>query len=214
MLEWFHWPDRLTLLWSLIAPTAAALALTHVARRSKVGAAGLTVLILAGALGEHSFAHRGPPAEWRPAPTEGTLLLRDHPHPGAVFDVPLNGRGHMSQTHLEAQLTHGRPTRAHPFLDHLVATPADPSALAVRDNGALRWLTAVHPRSPVPSGHLTAADLDGLHAQGFGWIVLHGGVLPPGLSAAVNTEIESILGNPTLRVGAWQAWALGPTAAE
>ena len=40
VLEWFHWPDRLTLLWSLIAPTAAALALTHVARRSKVGGRG------------------------------------------------------------------------------------------------------------------------------------------------------------------------------
>lgn len=209
LLSWFHWPDRLTVAWSLAAPVAAALAVSRLARWRTAAGVLAGAVLLGSALAEHVLANRGPFAEVALAPSEGTLWLADQPGEGAVFDLPLNGRGRMSQAHLLAQLSHGRPTRAHPFLDHLVALPADPAALALRDNGALQWLVSVHPRAPRPSGRLDPAELDALHGAGFDWIVLHGGVLPAEREAEVAAALEAALGPPAQRLPRWRAWRLG-----
>ncbi len=211
ILDWFHWPDRLTVPWSLLAPVAAALAVTAARRRAgRAAAVLLGLLLLGGALAEHAAAQRGPPAAWRPQPRPSATWLRDQPGSGAVFDLPLNGRGHMSQSHLVDQLTHGRPTRAHPFLDHLVVSPADPAALPLRDNTALRWLSAVHPRSPRPAGPLDPAALAGLGAAGFDWIVLHETALPAPLAAELSAALAAALGPPVHRTAGAAIWSFDP----
>lgn len=210
LLSWFHWPDRLTLGWSLVAPVAAALAVTRLSRWRPMAGVISGAVFLGGAVLEHGLANRGPFAEVALAPSEGTLWLAAQPGDGAVFDLPLNGRGRMSQAHLLAQLSHGRPTRAHPFLDHLVALPADPTALALRDNRALQWLVSVHPRAPQPSAPLEPTELAALHAAGFDWIVLHGGVLPAQREAEIAVALETALGPPAHALTRWRAWRVGP----
>ena len=198
VLGWFHWPDRLLVVWSLAAAVAAAALVERVPKLPILAA----VVVLAAALFEQR--ERWP---------RGIFELQDHPGAawlaegeGVVLDLPIQPKPQHHLRYMILQMEHGRPIVFNMVLDHL----SDPRLRErVEVDPVLSWFRRLMDRDKPEAADFAPEDFAGLHAQGVRHIVLHRAGWPPDRWQLGSVALERALGEPALRVGPeWTAWTL------
>ncbi len=200
VLGWFHWPDRLLVIWSLAAATCCALAVERLPRLwMALAAAGVLV---GDALIEQQ--DRWP---------RGIFALQDHPGSawlaegeGVVLDLPIQPEPQNHLRYMLLQVQHGRPIVFNMVLDHL----SDPTlASRVDADPVLSWFRTLMDRDKPEAVVFDLEDFSGLRADGVRDIVLHRQGWPPDRWQLASVVLEKSLGEPEMRVGPeWTAWSL------
>jgi hypothetical protein len=197
LMGWFHWPDRPLLAWSVAAPVAAA-AVIDAARRLPHKLASLAALLLAAlfvgdAVVETRQTRRWPDARYSLPASGGMVWLGRDPHPGAVLDLPWQGRGNFTVDYTANQLVHGRPIHFGLLPERL--TGVDQSAF-IAQVPLLLWIEAAEGGAVAAAPALSEGELAWLSAQGFGWLNLRGPGVDPQLAAQLAQSVEAALGPP------------------
>lgn len=201
-LRWFHWPDRIVSVWGIAGAAATGVSVTRLSTRRRLQW-GLVAAALALAAVRVAHTGRWPVGRFVLPESDSWVELREDETPGAVYDLPLRGRGVSGYAGALAQIQHGRPVRSYggvPWLLPDAEAPFAPPGFAV----------ALDPRRPVPELTVTDADRRALNDAGFGFLVLR---RPDGGArwyAAALSALTAELGPPRYRDPAlgWSCWAL------
>ncbi len=205
VLGWFHTPQRLLVVWTLLVPVVGGLLVSRLRQRAGRGVAVAVGLVLLAAAGDQALRLRLLPPQVRTlGPDAVTHALADVEGPGAVLDLPVVEPGEASVAYQTAQIHHGRPIPYQATLPML--TPARAAeVMAWTQLSALASGTGV-----VPDEALLQRDLAGLRARGVRFVVVHQRVASPRAASA----LQQALGPPAFSAPGKLAWDLGPLPEE
>jgi len=202
LLGWFHWPDRLLVVFNLAAPLTAALVIDRVARRRRRTAAALAVAAVLVTGAERHHQQLWPFGGFALAPHDGALALSELPS-GAVLDLPRQPDPVHHLRYQLIQMQHG-----HPIVHDMILSHLGPS-VAPATGALMRWFVdLMGPIAPEPLA-LDAEMVAELQEQGVGYVVLHKDGWPLERWALARRVLADGLGTPTLRQGdGWLCWEL------
>ncbi len=206
LLGWFHWPDRLLALWSLVAVAAAGLALERLQRWRRLAAYIAATVVVVAAWAEGWHAQRLPRGGFRVPPHEQALALAQAPEEGAVLDLPMHPQPEHHLRYQLIQLRHQRPLLFNMVLSHL-----RPGAVRERvlQEPLLDWFLALMEGPPRAPRAFEAHELEGLRAAGFRYVVLHKAGWPQRRWRQGRQVLLTSLGEPWLQRGEdWICWRL------
>jgi len=192
VLGWYHWPDRVMLLWPLALAPAVALLIARLARWRRAVGLGLALLVV-GRWG--MVAHESAPEGKFALPADPAVRqLADVEGSGAVLDLPVDTSPQSVLRYQMFQTQHGRPLLLHSFPNHLHYGEA-----AVLASPIVRWSRgAVGP----------APDVSGLRAAGVGFVTLHKPWMRGPQFGRARQALKDALGPPLLESPQWACWAL------
>ena len=206
VLGWFHTPQRLLALWSLVVPVAAGLAVSALRARAGLGPSVVASLLLIAVAADHGHRAGLLPLSARNLSADAVhRALAAADGPGAVLDLPAVDPGEDAVAYQTAQIFHGRAIPYQATLPMLTRARK-------RDVVAGSALAASATLgTPVQAGAAFAADLSALRAQGVRFVVVHERFVPGAVRDALGIALRDALGPPMARAGGRVAWDLGPT---
>lgn len=211
VLGWFHWPDRLLCVWSIVSAASVGVCFDRVGiytTRRKILSVFYCVAVVFFAARFLLAGDLPPRGEYELPARRAAVELGWRPEQAAVLDLPIQPDRAQHLSYQLEQLAHGRPVLFNMVLSHL----ADPGLeQVVQQEPLLAWFAALMgPRAP-DARVFTPADLAGLRARGFGFVVLHKRGWPAARWRRGYEALHQSLGDPLLRDrDEWICWSLPP----
>jgi hypothetical protein len=204
---WFHWPNRLFVVWCLVGAAAAGRMVTW---SSEEGRPAWLRWVLALGLVAISVSHpwrvdRWPVGVWEVPSGHPAEPLASLEGEGAVLDLPVFIGEPASQRYQVDQLVHGRPILAESHLNHLRETGA---RAAILDHPAIDWMVRREGQPGEPPVELGEEERQSLMAQGIRFIVLHQRGLDAERFGQARRTYQAWLGPPMIKARGWVCWDL------